>query len=77
MIEAEVKILPLLLPALGCAVAARVGAALPFAGRRIGGLDVAIRVDADAVEIFRVQVHHGDYGQDTAGRQGTLFGDSA
>ena len=41
-------------------------------GWRIGSLEVAIRVDADAVEIFGVQVHEADYGQDTAGRQGAI-----
>src|SRR5207247_2134881 len=60
MIEAEVEVLALLVPAFRRAVAARLAASLPFAGRRLGSLALAIRIDADAVEIFGVQVHHAD-----------------
>src|SRR5262249_6345877 len=71
VVEAEVEVLTLLMPALGGAIAPRLRTALPLAGRRVGSLDVAIRIDADAVEIFRIQVHHADYGRRTAARQGT------
>ncbi len=62
-------ILALVVPALGRAVAAGIAAAFPLAAGRLVGLDLGLRLDPDAVEIFGVQIHGSDYYLPVRGRQ--------
>ena len=58
MVEAEAVILAFLPPALGRRVESRLGAARPIASRAgIAQQAVRVRLDAQAVEEFRVELH--------------------